>query len=337
MSENIDISELTEQINIVEYVEQYVDLDLKGRDHWGLCPLHNDTDASFSVNEEGQFFKCFGCGAGGDVIEFIQQYHKVNFPKAVEFAKEYAGFDGEVRKPLAIVKELRKFNKAVANSKKSNTSVTQLKSNRKILNRNVIEKYDKIPISLWEDEGIKREVIEFFNVRFNPRGQRQDIILPIWDNDGNLINFASRTTHPQWEQLLMPKYIYYYKLGQLDFFYGYYQHLESIKKKKEIILVEGAKSVMKLRGLGYDNAVAVLTSHLTDEQLRILIKLGVNVVCAFDKDVNVFKDDNIQRLRRYCGFYNVYDSQNWLGEKDSPVDKGKEVWDALYKRAKGVK
>lgn len=81
---------------------------------------------------------------------------------------------------------------------------------------------------------------------------------------------------------------------------------------------------------GYHNTGAVLTSHLNPNQLKILAKLGVRVVFALDKGVNIREDENIKRLRRYVTVEYVWDKDDLLDEKMSPVDAGREVWETLY-------
>lgn len=119
-------------------------------------------------------------------------------------------------------------------------------------------------------------------------------------------------------------------MGALDFFYGWHKSLPTITEKKEVIVVEGAKSVMKLSQYGYGNSVAALTSHICKAQFEILLKAGYDVVFAFDKDVNPFNDKYIKQLKRFCKVYCVIDYKGLLGEKDSPVDQGKSVWEELY-------
>ena len=110
--------------------------------------------------------------------------------------------------------------------------------------------------------------------------------------------------------------------------------MDGIQKSKEIILFEGCKSVLIADTWGIHNTAAILTSHLSTNQFKILIKLGYDVVFALDKDVNVLLDKNIQKLKQYIGVYYIQDRQGLLDSKDSPVDKGAEVFKQLFDNRK---
>ena len=116
----------------------------------------------------------------------------------------------------------------------------------------------------------------------------------------------------------------------MNIIYGLFENREEILKKNEVILFEGMKSVLIARGYGFKNTGAILTSHLNPGQMKILARLGVRVVFALDKDVKIKQDRNIEILRRYVNVEYIYDFKDLLDEKDSPVDKGAEVFSKLY-------
>ena len=131
------------------------------------------------------------------------------------------------------------------------------------------------------------------------------------------------------------KYISYNKIYGSDFLVGLRENMSHIRDKNEVIVVEGIKSVMKLWGWGYDNAVAAETSSLTDKQVQLLISLGVrNVVIAFDSDVSpAHIRQSVKMLRKFVNVYMVYDKRGLLGgasAKASPPDRGRDVWEQLY-------
>ena len=118
----------------------------------------------------------------------------------------------------------------------------------------------------------------------------------------------------------------------MDIIYGLHENLGTIQKQKEIILFEGAKSVLIADGWGIQNCGALLTSHLNPGQMKILAKLGVRAVFALDRDVDVSKDKNIRKLTNYIHVETIRDTGHLLDEKDSPVDKGEEVFRKLYEQ-----
>ena len=105
---------------------------------------------------------------------------------------------------------------------------------------------------------------------------------------------------------------------------------EHILQKGEIILFEGCKSVLLADTYGIHNTGAILTSHLNPNQMKLLAALGCRVVFALDKDVCIRDDHNIKRLKQFVNVQYLWDKDNLLGEKDSPVDRGQETWKKLY-------
>lgn len=181
---------------------------------------------------------------------------------------------------------------------------------------------------LWMDEGIPRSILSKYQVRYDPFSNR--IVFPIRYSDGSIIGISGRTLDPNYKQNKESKYIYLKGIGCTDFLFGYSEHKKAFIKNKEIILFEGAKSVMKIEGWGVENTAAILTSHLDSLQLPVLIKLGVKTVFALDKEVDITKDENIKKLKRYVKVEYIKDRFGLLNDKDAPVDKGFDVWERLY-------
>ena len=126
------------------------------------------------------------------------------------------------------------------------------------------------------------------------------------------------------------KYTYFQKWGSIELLYGLFENLEYIKEKDEVIIFEGCKSVLIADTWGIHNCVALLTSHLNPNQMKIIAKLGCKVVFALDKDVDITKDHNINKLKQYVNVEFISDKDGFLSDKDSPVDKGLEVFKRLY-------
>ena len=87
------LEDLRSQSDIVQVISQYVPLKQKNRRFWGCCPFHSEKTPSFSVEPDKQFFYCFGCHKGGNVIQFIMDVEKLSFPEAVELLAERAGME----------------------------------------------------------------------------------------------------------------------------------------------------------------------------------------------------------------------------------------------------
>lgn len=314
------ISDLVNKCSIVDYISQYVELREKRGEFWGLSPFKHERTPSFSANEEKKVFYDYSSGKSGNIISFIMYYHNCNFRSALKILKDYCGVTDEIidlkSETFMSMRKFRPDNKVESDFQ------------RKILPADYMNRFSKRRIKLWEEEGVLPEIIEKYNVRYDAVADA--IVFPIYDNYGNLINVKGRRVSPEIKRLGLPKYFHYFKVGRLDYFFGLYDKQSEILESGEVILVEGEKSVMKLEGWGINNAIAIGTSVLNEWQIKTIIPYGVNIIIALDKDKNPCYNKDIQLLRRLCNVYVILDKKNLLGEKDAPVDKGKEVWEELY-------
>ena len=327
----MEISDLIDAVDIVDFLSQYTELEEKGGEWWGISPLSDPPEKtpSFSVRREEKKFYCFSTGIGGSVITFLKFYYHISTSDAVKILTDYLGLDessvSAPRTKLDATLVARRFKPPVIHEKESKMT---------ILPPNIMERYENVPekLKIWADEGISYDVMERFGVRYDRFMNR--IVYPVRDVSGNIVNIGGRTLDPDWKEKGQRKYNYYYKWGRLQTIYGLAENMEAIKAKREIILFEGCKSVLKAASWGIDNCGAILTSHVNPEQLRILIRLGCTAVFALDKEVDIRKDYNIGKLRNYLNVYTLSDTANLLDPKDAPVDKGEEVFRTLYEGRK---
>lgn len=324
----MDVKELIQNIDIVDYISQYVELEEKGGEYWGISPFTDppENTPSFSVRRETNTWYDFSSGQGGNAYTFAKLYLKCSGTDAVENLQKFAGLDGEklVSAPkLSASIAMKAFMRPQKRVKEDKTT---------ILGPDVMEKYEKAPekLSVWRDEGISDASMERFQVRYDRFSNA--IVYPIRDPSGNIVNIGGRTLDPDYKEKGLRKYFYFKKWGTLKTIYGLADNMEEIIKKREIILFEGCKSVLKADTWGIRNCGAILTSHLSPEQMKILLKLGCRVVFALDKEISVKNDHNIQRLKQFTNVEYLFDSQDLLDEKDAPVDKGEDVFRKLYER-----
>lgn len=326
----MELKELICAIDIAEYIGQFVDLEERGGELWGISPFTYPPEKtpSFSVRRETGSWYDFSSGKGGNVFTFAKLYHNCSNSEAVELLRSYVGVDGVSEtsgKRLEATLVCRRFAKPKQRAKQDKTSV---------LPESVMDQYEYRTDKLraWIDEGISEASLERFQVRYD--SFMDAIVYPVRDQGGRIVNIGCRTLDPDYKAKKKPKYFYLKPWGSLKTIYGMSENLEEIKKCGEIILFEGCKSVLKADSWGIRNCGAILTSHLSLEQFKILIGLGLRVVFALDKEIDVAQDHNIQRLKRYVFVDYLYDTQNLLSEKDSPVDKGEDVFRNLYERRK---
>ena len=320
----MDVQDLLDKVDIVDLISEYAELEEKNGEYWCLSPLKDEKTPSFSVRRETGRFYDFSTGIGGTAITFLQYYHGISKREAIERLKKYAGVSDDTEFYDSKMSALSVFRKYAV--KKSKESIGE----NKVLADDYMTRFEKRPekLAVWEKEGISREVLDKFQVYYDAFSDR--LVYPIRNLDGKIANVGGRTLDPNWKANGQRKYSYLFQWGSINTIYALSENMDIIKEKKEIIIFEGCKSVLLAYTWGIHNCGAILTSHLSKLQLRILVRLGCRVVFALDKDVDVLQDHNIERLKQYVTVEYIVDRQNLLDEKDSPVDKKKEVFSALY-------
>lgn len=320
----MDLKDLIESVDIVEYISQYIELTQRGDEWWGLSCFKDENTPSFSVRQHPPQFYDYSSGIGGNVYTFIRYYNRCSPKEAVETLKKYAGYTGDFSEPRQKINATvvcKRFQKPKQNVKASKSIV---------LPDDVMCRYDKKEdkLAVWTKEGISRQSLDKFQVYYDSFSNR--LVYPIKNMDGKIVNIGGRTLDPEWKEKNQRKYCYFYAWGTMNTIYGLFENLEEVKKAQEVILFEGCKSVLLADTWGIHNCGAILTSHLNPNQMKILAKLGCRVVFALDKDVRVTDDHNIQKLKRYVQVEYIRDVNNLLEAKDAPVDKGEQTFKTLY-------
>lgn len=321
----MELSDILETVDIVDLISQYVELEEKNGEFWGRSPFKEEKTPSFSVRRETRNFYCFASGIGGNAVTFLKYYHGISAHEAVEMLKKFAGITDEtwqLRQRMSATDTCKKYAKP---------RVVQKENTSNSLPDNYMERFEDKPdkYEIWRQEGITDEAMSFFGVKYD--GFSNCIVYPVRNTSGKIANVGGRTLDPNFKEKGLRKYTYFKPWGgQMNIIYGLSENKKEIIDKREIILFEGMKSVLIARGYGFKNTGAILTSHLNPGQMKILARLGVRVVFALDKDVKIRQDRNIEALRRYVNVEYICDMKDLLDEKDSPVDKGKEIFNTLY-------
>lgn len=321
------LKELCEKVDLLEYASQLFNFKKHGPDEYFThCPLHIDNTPSLSITKSKNLWYCHSCKKGGNIIQFMMVFEKLSFQDAIHRLLELTNSNLNslrICEAMAFFQEIR-----------DSTIKTRLQANTKdrvYLQKSYYETnfLDEIP-NEWIDEGISIQELKKYEIRIDPFSNR--IVYPVYDHDFKLIGVKGRTRFQNYKELHLAKYMNYYPIGDLDYFNGMKQAVDSVNTSHEIILVEGMKSIMKLDGWGYHNCVSTETSTINDFQVRLMLQMRVkNVIVAFDKDV-LFKKlvDQTVKLRKFTNVFVVYDRKNLLSDKMSPCDKGLEVWRKLY-------
>jgi len=302
------IEEIRNASNIVDIISSYVQLKKRGKNFVGLCPFHQEKTPSFTVSEEKQLFKCFGCDIGGNVFSFLMEYKNISFVEAVEEVAESLGikinYQQQSYSDPSGLEELYEINTIVAkyfssnlfNSDEGETARNYLKK-RKIKTQVQRSFGLGYAFSEWEhflqfakDNNLnlsKAKQLGLIDTKDNGgfydkfRGR---IIFPIFSPNGRVIAFGGRILDPSAKTakyLNSPESPIYLKRRSL---YGLYHSKDEIRKLDKAVLVEGYMDLIALFQQGIRNVVASSGTSLTTEQVQLLSRYTKNIIVLFDAD-----------------------------------------------------
>lgn len=298
---------LRSRLSLAEIVGEKVKLTRKGREFTGLCPFHHEKTPSFTVNEEKEFYHCFGCGAHGDAIRFLMEAHKYPFLEAVKELASRAG--------LALPQEVIR-NEGVP--QENLTPLRQALQDASLwFHKNLfLGKYGEA-LRYAERRGLKTETLKKFNLGFSPEGNhslekflkekgfseetllkagllaqgdktrapyerfRKRIMFPIQDAQGRVIAFGGRLLDKGEPKYLNSPETPLFSKGKL--LYGYFQAKEKATTDP-LIIVEGYMDVVSLHQAGFKGAVAPLGTALTEDQILLAWRLSSEPILCFDGD-----------------------------------------------------
>lgn len=323
------IHQIVNSVNLLEYAQQKYEFEQRGDNWFTSCPLHIDETPSLCINEKTNRYHCFSCNIGGGIISWLIKVEGLDSDSAVKKAAELANVEYKTTSDAGIVKVLREYNRQ---AKQKPVIVNQP------LPEEMLEKYYKAYPKLWLDEGISKQAMDELGGIYYDRFKKR-IWYPVRDINGNIINMKGRTLIPDYKLLKIPKYINLEEIGVMDYFQGLSFTKKFVKEKGEIILFESFKSVMKCWDWGVKNTAAMEKSSLTIEQVKVLIGLGVDIVFAFDSDVQYDKAlKSVKMCSRYANTYIMFNPDLLGGPaaKNSPADCGEEIMRKMYNERKRI-
>ena len=299
------IESVRQAADIVDVVSSYVELKKKGRNFFGLCPFHSEKTPSFSVNEERQIFKCFGCGAGGSSINFIMELERIDFPNAIEILAERYNIeverDGTTNQTRSEVDQLFKIN-----------SIARI-----WFNSNIRDDKEPSVIEYFKKRGIDSQCIDQFEIGYSPpstgkllnhiresqfstdsmkecglfvnteRGYidrfRGRVIFPLINHIGKTIGFAGRAFSDNQiaKYINSPETMVYNKS---KFLYGLNITAEYIRKENSVIVVEGYMDLIQLFSNGIKNVVAVSGTAFTKQHATQIKRMAKDTYLCYDGD-----------------------------------------------------
>lgn len=298
------IDDLVARSDIADVVGEYVHLSPKGGSLWGLCPFHSEKTPSFHVVPDRQLYKCFGCGKGGGVINFIMEMEHLPYPDAVRFLAKRAGMevpedgtDDQWRKKRARSVEA---NRAAARfyynylgsdgGKEVRDYIAQRQISPKFATRFGLGaapgEWDALTRALTAQGFSKMELMDAGLAVAGKNGGvydkfRSRLMLPVIDVRGDVVGFTSRIL-PGLEgaKYLNSPDTVCFKKSQLI----YALNLAKSTKRPNLILVEGNIDVITLHQAGFDNVVATMGTALTADHGRILSRYTRELVVCYDND-----------------------------------------------------
>lgn len=299
-SDNI-VDEIKSRCNIVDVIGRHVPLKKTGSNYKGVCPFHSEKTPSFVVSDTKQIFTCFGCGARGDVIEFVQRYHNLDFPGAVEkLAGEYGieiksgKFQGE-REKAALYEINREAAAFFYQTFKSGPNPGYEYMKRRGIEPATLRKFgigyaDAEWDSLYQyfiKKGTDPKTLLDLGLISHSNGKYYDkyrdrVIFPIINTRGKVIGFGGRTLGDGAPKYLnSPESTVFLKKNNL---YGLNLTRQDINKENYVILVEGYMDVISLYQHGVRNVSASLGTALTENQAAMLKRYTENVILSYDSD-----------------------------------------------------
>ena len=304
------VDEILASTDIVEVINEYVPLKRRGANYIGLCPFHKEKTPSFTVSPDKGIYKCFGCGQGGSVIQFVSKLEKLDFKETLETLAERANIDlkryeiksgyndekNDLKEKIERINKdsARYFYEALTEQVKMENSPLKAYLKKRQLDMKTVVRFG-LGFGSKQNETLvghltklgysKEDILIAGVVSKNMRGEIYEnfsarLIFPIMDTRDRVIGFGGRVLDNS-----LPKYVnspenaLYHKGNTL---YG----LNVARKEKldEIIVVEGYMDCVALHKSGIVNAVASLGTALTERQAKLIKKYTTNVVISYDQD-----------------------------------------------------
>ena len=297
------LDELISRTDLVDLVSEYVPLNKKGRNYWGLCPFHSEKTPSFSVSADKQIFKCFGCGKGGGAINFVMELDNLPFRDAVAVLAKRVGMEvpefnhssgtGERRKKLLEINKqaARAFHRWLYQPEGAQGLhyLQQRGLSKGTLTRFGLgfapNSWDALISELAKQGYDKRDLLDAGLAVNNKDGRiydrfRNRVMFPIIDVRGDVIGFGGRVMDDATPKYLnSPDTPVYNKSRNM-----FALNIAKGSKAGQVILTEGYMDTIALHQAGFDSAVASLGTALTADHAQLLSRYFQNVIIAYDGD-----------------------------------------------------
>lgn len=305
------VEEIKQKLNIVDVINRFVPLKKRGRNHIACCPFHGEKTPSFTVSEELQMFKCFGCGKAGDVFNFLQEYERITFPEALT---ELAAMAGITLKKSQFTDKQESRKKVLMDLNSQVEKFYQYMLLEHVLGKNALD-YVK-------SRGINLTTIKQFGIGYSPEnpqliinfltkkgykvadliasgtfGQSQynsrlydrfqgRLTFPLSDYRGRILGFSGRLLPTSKNQnsgkyINSPETEIYHKSYNL---FGLHLTKDFIRQQNSVIVTEGEFDMISPFQFGVKNIVAIKGTAFTQDQLQLLRRYTDTLILALDSD-----------------------------------------------------
>ena len=322
------IAKVRNNVNIVNVISQYVSLEKKGKDYVGLCPFHEEKTPSFTVSEGKQFFKCFGCGKGGNVFSFLMYKENLTFPESVQKVADFAHIDiGEYssQKPkfsnvlIKINEEAADFYHRVLVSTNAGKPGYNYAKKRG-LDHDIIShfrigyapKQNNLLLTYLREKDFKDEDLvksglfvqsqngELFD-RF-----RERLMFPLSNEGDYVVGFSGRRlsndkteakyiNSPETEVFTKSKTLFHFAEAK-----------KAVRSENHLILYEGYMDVIAAYKAGIKSGIASMGTSLTDQQVYMLRRITKNIIINYDgDDPGVHAEERATRMFNQIGGFNL--------------------------------
>ena len=323
------ISEVRSNVNIVDVISQYVSLEKKGKDYIGLCPFHQEKTPSFTVNADKQFFKCFGCGKGGNVFKFLMYKDDLTFPESVERVAEFAhiampnGYghnSGTKLNPfMQMHQDAVDFYHRVLLTTKAGERGMQYAQKRE-LDQEILDhfkigyapKADNVLITYLRSKGYQDDDLAQSGLFVQARdGQLYDrfrdrLMFPLDNENGRTIGFSGRRisddkteakymNSPETEIFTKSKVLFHFAEAK-----------KAARGEGHLVLYEGYMDVIAAYKAGVKSGIASMGTSLTDDQIYLLRRITPNIIINYDgDDPGVHAEERAARMFNKDGNFNL--------------------------------
>lgn len=306
------LEEIKNRIDLVEFISQYIDLRPSGKNFRGLCPFHEERTPSFTVSPEKGIFHCFGCGAGGNIFNFIMRMENLTFPEAVLFLAGKCGVEippvqGNKRTSRSLEEKERLYRLNETLNRYYMLCLKNGQNEEEKKAREYLLKKRGFPPEFWErfglgfspssgktsvafllKEGFSGQEILKAGVGMLTKGGelldrfRGRITFSLYDVQGRVVGFAGRILEKGEPKYLNISDTPIFSKGH--YLYGLFLTREYLQKNRSAILVEGYMDFLTLFAYGLHHGVASMGTALTKDQAGLLKRYVDEVFLCYDAD-----------------------------------------------------